>query len=127
MSDKDAGRPANVPERPWKVGGGTAEGSGHARQTETACDDQARELPPITMEEVLRRENMLKAYHRVTRNGGAPGIDGMSVEKLGNVLGEAGRESGKSCSTIATCRNRYGRWKSRKQADEGCGRWAYPR
>jgi RNA-directed DNA polymerase len=34
------------------------------------------------MEEVLRRENMLAALKRVVRNGGAPGIDGMTVEDL---------------------------------------------
>jgi RNA-directed DNA polymerase len=31
---------------------------------------------------VLRRENMLAAYQRVVRNGGAPGVDGMTVEQL---------------------------------------------
>jgi RNA-directed DNA polymerase len=34
------------------------------------------------MEEVLRRENVLRAYNRVVQNGGAPGIDGMSVADL---------------------------------------------
>ena len=34
------------------------------------------------MEEVLRRENVLAAYKRVVRNGGAPGIDGMTVDAL---------------------------------------------
>src|SRR5882672_4582674 len=34
------------------------------------------------MEEVVRRENVLKAYARVVQNGGAPGIDGMTVEAL---------------------------------------------
>jgi RNA-directed DNA polymerase len=34
------------------------------------------------MEEVLRRENVLAAYKRVVQNGGAPGIDGMTVENL---------------------------------------------
>ena len=34
------------------------------------------------MEEVLRRENMKAAHRRVVRNGGAPGIDGMTVEEL---------------------------------------------
>jgi RNA-directed DNA polymerase len=35
------------------------------------------------MEEVLRRENVQAAYERVRQNGGAPGIDGMTVEALG--------------------------------------------
>jgi RNA-directed DNA polymerase len=34
------------------------------------------------MEEVLRRENMKAAHARVVRNGGAPGIDGMTVDDL---------------------------------------------
>jgi RNA-directed DNA polymerase len=34
------------------------------------------------MEEVVRRENLMTAYKRVVRNGGAPGVDGMSVEDL---------------------------------------------
>jgi len=37
----------------------------------------------MTMEEVLRRENMLKAFHRVVGNAGAPGVDGMTVDDLG--------------------------------------------
>ena len=35
------------------------------------------------MEEVLRRENVRRAYRRVVRNGGAAGADGMTVEQLG--------------------------------------------
>jgi RNA-directed DNA polymerase len=34
------------------------------------------------MEEVLRRENVTAAYERVVRNGGAPGVDGMTVDDL---------------------------------------------
>jgi RNA-directed DNA polymerase len=34
------------------------------------------------MEEALCRENVLAAYKRVVRNGGAPGVDGMTVEEL---------------------------------------------
>jgi RNA-directed DNA polymerase len=36
----------------------------------------------MLMEEVLRRENVLAAYERVVRNGGAPGVDGMTVDDL---------------------------------------------
>jgi RNA-directed DNA polymerase len=38
------------------------------------------------MEEVLRRKNLKAAYARVVRNGGAPGIDGMTVDELGGHL-----------------------------------------
>lgn len=34
------------------------------------------------MEQVVARENMLAALRRVERNGGAPGVDGMSVDDL---------------------------------------------
>ncbi|MCH8937649.1 MAG: group II intron reverse transcriptase/maturase [Gemmatimonadetes bacterium] len=34
------------------------------------------------MEEVVSRENMLRAYHRVVRNHGAAGFDGITVEDL---------------------------------------------
>jgi RNA-directed DNA polymerase len=38
------------------------------------------------MERVVERPNMQKALNRVRRNKGAPGIDGMSVEQLGDFL-----------------------------------------
>jgi RNA-directed DNA polymerase len=34
------------------------------------------------MEAVVERENMMSAYRRVVRNGGAAGVDGMSTEEL---------------------------------------------
>jgi retron-type reverse transcriptase len=88
MFEKGAGRPDKVLERPWQGGDGITEKPGHARQTEAACNDQARKRPPMIMEEVLRRENMLKAFQQVKQNGGAPGIDGIKVEKLAQVLTE---------------------------------------
>ena len=56
--------------------------------------------PPITatkepiqntaslIEEMLERENMMKAYKQVVRNKGSPGIDGMTVEDLKDYLKE---------------------------------------
>ena len=41
---------------------------------------------PMTMEEVLRRENLLIAHRRVKSNGGSPGVDGMTVDELGPYL-----------------------------------------
>lgn len=37
----------------------------------------------MTMEEVVRLENLKRAYRRVRRNDGSPGVDGMGVEELG--------------------------------------------
>ena len=36
----------------------------------------------MLMEEALRRENVTAAYARVVSNGGAPGVDGMTVDEL---------------------------------------------
>jgi RNA-directed DNA polymerase len=82
MSERDADQKAEMPERPRRVGGGTAEGMGFARQTDTARDEYAGNGAPTLMEEALCRENLLAAHRRVVRNGGAPGVDGMTVEEL---------------------------------------------
>lgn len=54
-----------------------------APQAVPAWNEISTERSPMVMEEVLRRENLLRAYQRVKSNGGAPGIDGMSAEELG--------------------------------------------
>jgi len=82
MSEKDAAQKAEKPERSRKVGGGTAEGTTPARQALTARGEEAKAEAPSLIEEVLRRENVLQAYKRVVANGGAPGVDGMSVDEL---------------------------------------------
>jgi len=71
-----------MPEHAFEAGGGTAEPRGGARQTDTARDDKAGKGQPRLMEEVLRRENMKGAYARVVQNGGAAGVDGMTVDEL---------------------------------------------
>lgn len=45
---------------------------------ETVEEDGAYSL----LEEILHRDNLNAAYLRVKRNGGAPGIDGMTVEEM---------------------------------------------
>lgn len=40
------------------------------------------------MERIVLEDNMLKAYKHVVRNGGSPGIDGMTVKELGSYLRE---------------------------------------
>ena len=73
---------AETPERARRLGGGTAEGTGTARQACTARREHVRDGAPLLMEEVVRRGNVVAAYKRVVRNGGAPGVDGMSVDDL---------------------------------------------
>ena len=87
MSEGDAVfNPAGIPGQPQGVGGGTTEGLWHAHQTDAVGDEIAGDWPPMQLEEVLRRENMLAAYRRVVKNRGAPGIDGMTVDALGPAL-----------------------------------------
>ena len=88
MSETDADQTAEMPEQPRKVRGGTAEGPDATRQADTASTDPTGQPLVVTMEEVLSRPNMLKAYHRVVGNKGAPGIDGIPVEELGDLLRE---------------------------------------
>lgn len=77
-----ADKRAEKPERPRNEGGGTALSPNAARQTRPVCRGGAGEKAPDFFEEALRRENVLRAYERVVRNGGAPGVDGMTVEEL---------------------------------------------
>ena len=86
MSDEDAVIPAAIPGQPCGNRGGTATPPWPAYQTDAVGSDHAKKWPQITMEEVLRRENMQAAYQRVTSNQGAPGVDGMTVDDLGAAL-----------------------------------------
>ena len=68
----------------WELGGRTAHGpilvrQARAARSESTGEEQTMEL----LEKVLRRETMQEAYRRVVRNGGAPGVDGMTVHELG--------------------------------------------
>ena len=78
MSETGADQKAEKPERLRKAGGGTAENKQAAHQADTACNENTEDRIPVTLEEVLCRENMLRAYQRVLSNKGAPGVDGMA-------------------------------------------------
>ena len=82
MNEADADKRAEMPERPQEAGGGTTGGLAAVRQADTVQEEPAGDEARLLMEEVLRRENLIAAYGRVVRNGGAPGIDGMTVEEL---------------------------------------------
>ena len=71
-----------MPERPRKASGGTAHGPRLARQARPARSEQTGEGSLLLMEEVVRRENIVAAHERVVQNGGAPGVDGMTVDEL---------------------------------------------
>lgn len=82
MDEADAAKKAEKPERPQETGGGTADGLNVVRQTSAACDENVEDGTPMLMEEALRYENLMAAYKRVVRNGGAAGVDGMTVDEL---------------------------------------------
>lgn len=88
MPNRDADKKVERPEYRPRVGGGTAKGKPGAHQAGTAWDESVSERRVATMEEVVRRDNMLRAYHRVRHNQGAAGVDGMSVDALLPVLRE---------------------------------------
>jgi hypothetical protein len=71
-----------MPQQRPKVGGGTTEGTPFARQADPACNEHAEDQIPVTLEKVLSRENMWRAYERVVGNAGAPGVDGITVDEL---------------------------------------------
>lgn len=82
MSEGDADQRAGRPERSRAERGGTADLAGAERQADAALREKAGAEAPSLMEEVLRRENLVEAYRRVVRNGGAPGVDGVTVHDL---------------------------------------------
>jgi RNA-directed DNA polymerase len=88
MPERDADKKAERPEHLRRVGGGTAERQQAAHQAGTACDESVGNQRFATMEEVVRRDNMLAAYQRVTGNKGADGVDGMTVDALMPMLRE---------------------------------------
>ena len=59
-----------------------AKGTGAARQTGTARGESSGDEGLTLIEQVVRRENLVAAHARVVRNGGAPGVDGMTVDDL---------------------------------------------
>ncbi len=79
----DAGTRAGKPEPVREAGGGTAEVPEPERQAHAARSGAAGDEARSLIDEVLRRENLAVAHARVVSNGGAPGVDGMTVEALG--------------------------------------------
>ncbi len=86
VSETDADQQAERPQRRPRVGCGTTEGTSSARQAEPACHDHAEDQIPVTLEHVLSRENMWRAYQRVVSNAGAPGVDGVTIVELKALL-----------------------------------------
>jgi RNA-directed DNA polymerase len=82
MSEADAVTRAEMLSRTRKVTRGTGDGTDPVRQTGTAHGDSGGTEALTLIEHVVRRENLVAAHARVVRNGGAPGVDGMTVDAL---------------------------------------------
>jgi RNA-directed DNA polymerase len=83
-SSDDGGvdKKAEKPKPPVEDSGGIAKVPGTAHQASTARGENAGSEDGALLEEVLRRDNVLAAYQRVRTNGGAPGVDGITVDEL---------------------------------------------
>ena len=82
MPEGDADTKAEMPSRTRKTRGGTAGETSTARQTGPAREESSGHEALTLIEQVVRRENLVAAHARVVRNGGAPGVDGMTVDDL---------------------------------------------
>ena len=82
MNDGGTDNSAEMPKRSRRDGDGIAGDPAAACQAVPALSGLAGDEAPTLLEEVLRRENLRQAYHRVRSNGGAPGVDGMTVQAL---------------------------------------------
>ena len=70
-------RPAKQLWLPFEIKGGL-----FTSKADTASPVEEEQL----MEKVVERDNLLTAFRNVKRNGGSPGIDGMTVKKLPGYL-----------------------------------------
>lgn len=85
MSTEAEARPGTAVSGPEGRGRNSREygvGASSSGATKGEPDQEAHNL----MEEVVDRENLMKAWKRVKDNKGAPGVDGMSVEELPEYL-----------------------------------------
>jgi hypothetical protein len=64
MDKVDADKKTEMSEDPRRERGGTSQGTGGERQTSAAVEEISRPETTMLLEEVLRRENLVKAYHR---------------------------------------------------------------
>jgi RNA-directed DNA polymerase len=82
MTERDADQNAEMRERAGRGRGGTVASTVRVRQAVTAREETPDTKTSRLMEEVLRRENLVRAHARVVHNGGAAGVDGMTVDEL---------------------------------------------
>lgn len=67
---------------------GEARGDGGGVHQAVAVSKRTEPIMPELMEQVVERENLIRAWKRVRANKGSPGIDGMTVDDLTGYLKE---------------------------------------
>lgn len=73
-------------EAQYARGGRKPQGCVRGAKTGAATSGRTKSEGDALMERVVERDNMRRAYRRVLRNKGSAGIDGLSVEGLGDWL-----------------------------------------
>jgi len=81
-AEGDTDHMTEMSRHPRKGSTGSARVSGNGYQTAAARTDNRGKQRQVTLEEVLYRPNMTKAYEQVKANKGRPGVDRMTVEEL---------------------------------------------
>ena len=72
---------------PSSPAGEAQRGEGEVRQA-TSASERTKPIMTDLMEQVVERENLIRAWRRVRANKGSPGIDGMTVDDLTGYLKE---------------------------------------
>ena len=72
-------------DQPSSSKGEACGGGGKVCQV-AAASERTEPVKTVMMEEVVRRENLIKALKRVCANKGSPGVDGMTVDELKGYL-----------------------------------------
>lgn len=92
MEEQSQKRRVRSPEaaenEPGQYSGGVEDSAIHR----TSGEEQTVNNQSWLMEYLVSKENMMEAYRRVTRNKGAPGVDGLSTDKLKDHLHKCWRD-----------------------------------
>jgi len=67
---------------------GEAREAGRGVYQAAAASKRTEPIMPELMDQIVERENLIRAWKRVRANKGSPGIDGMTVEELTGCLRE---------------------------------------